>query len=179
MHTPGLSRVGRVASRSEISQFLKAIDYLNKELLFAASGVKNLTPYSPFKVKKTPNNLGYLGRGYDVLYGNPLDESGRVDPGKLTLVPIIVCSLFQYFLFFSFPGFRLPVVDLEYLQNKFSADGMYRIPDNADVIMEPSALFSSSFNDVRTIEDYKHQLKEDVKTTAGFGLSGWSRLLQT
>jgi hypothetical protein len=46
------------------------------------SFVMNATPYSPFDADKSPKNLGYLGRGYDVLFGNPLDESGRVDPGK-------------------------------------------------------------------------------------------------
>lgn len=40
------------------------------------------TPYSPFAADKSPKNLGYLGRGYDVLYGDPLDEAGRVDPGN-------------------------------------------------------------------------------------------------
>lgn len=60
--------------------------------LFSANSdifVVNATPYSPFESEKTPKNLGYLGRGYDVLYGNPLDESGRVDPGKFILVPIL------------------------------------------------------------------------------------------
>jgi hypothetical protein len=47
----------------------------------------NATPYSPFSADKSTKNLGYLGRGYDVLFGNPLDESGRVDPGKLLFVP--------------------------------------------------------------------------------------------
>jgi hypothetical protein len=73
---------------------------------------------------------------------------------------------------FWFLGFRLPVISLDYLQNVFSPDGEHRMPDNADVIMEPSALFSSSYNDVRTESDYKQTLTEDVKTTAGFGLDG-------
>ena len=46
------------------------------------------------------------------------------------------------------------------------------MPDNADVVMEPSALFSSTYNEIRTVSDYKQTLTEDVKTTSGFGLDG-------
>lgn len=54
----------------------------------------NATPYSPFSAEKSTKNLGYLGRGYDVLFGNPLDESGRVDPGNIYLLLLLI--------FFSF-----------------------------------------------------------------------------
>ena len=63
-------------------------------------------------------------------------------------------------------------MQLEYLQNVFTPDGKYRMPDNADVVMEPSALFTSSYSDVRTESDYKEELSHEVKTSAGFSIGG-------
>ena len=82
--------------------------------------------------------------------------------------PVFLRLLLSFFLL----GFRMPVVQLQYVKNVFSPDGEYRMPDNADVIMEPSALFSSSYSDVRTESDYKQQLSKEVKHTAGFGIDG-------
>ena len=65
----------------------------------------------PFMSTKAPSSLGYIGRGYDIFYGNPHSE-GEVDQ-----------------------GFRLPAIDMPYSYH-FTSDGKYRLPDNVDVISE-------------------------------------------
>ncbi|KAJ8302809.1 hypothetical protein KUTeg_019205 [Tegillarca granosa] len=106
---------------------------------------------TPFIATNSRYSLGYIGRGYDLYFGNPLSEDGVVDQ-----------------------GFRLPVIDLPF-SFRFTSDGEYRIPDNVDVISEPSASFSSSYYQVKSESDYQSMLKVDASVNAhasGFGLSG-------
>ena len=66
---------------------------------------------TPFISTVSRYSVGYVGRGYDIYYGNPHEE-GKIDQ-----------------------GFRLPVIDLPY-SFRFTSDGEYRAPDNVDIISE-------------------------------------------
>ncbi|CAC5408189.1 unnamed protein product [Mytilus coruscus] len=106
---------------------------------------------TPFIATSSQLNLGYIGRGYDIYMGNPMDDVGEVDQ-----------------------GFRFPVIDLPF-SFRFTSDGGYRIPDNVDVISETSASFGSSYHQVKTETDYQSMLQVDASVNAaagGYGVSG-------
>jgi len=91
-------------------------------------------------------NLDFIGIGYNIFEGNPLDPSGKVDG-----------------------GFRFPVVALTYNLGRYTADGQYPLPDYVDVLMEPSTSFTSSFSMFNSEAQYKSQLDESVSIAASIG----------
>lgn len=91
--------------------------------------------------QNTINN--YVGRGYDLFHGNPKSKT-RSDP-----------------------GFRQPIFQLSYSQNRMSADG-YRVPDNIDYAEFNSFIFNFYQNEYTGMQEYQKQLK----TSANFDYNG-------
>ncbi|XP_077870384.1 uncharacterized protein LOC100370048 [Saccoglossus kowalevskii] len=88
-------------------------------------------------------NIGYLGRGYDIFYGNPRHDDGSVDP-----------------------GFRQSVVGLTYNKVRYSSDRLYLVPDQADLIREMGSYFGSTTSIITSEKTYRKSLSVDVSVSA-------------
>ncbi|XP_004349122.1 hypothetical protein CAOG_02372 [Capsaspora owczarzaki ATCC 30864] len=98
---------------------------------------------APFAPESGLQNIAYLGRGYDVVRGNPQSTGTEVDP-----------------------GIRASIMVLEHAERRMTADGKFYVPDNVDVIMEPVNRFESSSKLVRSEQSYKTMLESDLKIRA-------------
>ncbi|XP_004363372.1 hypothetical protein CAOG_03644 [Capsaspora owczarzaki ATCC 30864] len=98
---------------------------------------------APFAPESGLQNIAYLGRGYDVVRGNPQSTGTEVDP-----------------------GIRASIMVLEHAERRMTADGKFYVPDNVDVIMEPVNRFESSSKLVRSEQSYKTTLESDLKIRA-------------
>ena len=76
----------------------------------------------------------YVGRGYDVLEGNPL--SSKVDP-----------------------GFEQGIFVFKYNQKKVTEDGRYAIADEVQSHLASSCLFSTKIQTYRGTQSYQSELK--------------------
>ena len=76
----------------------------------------------------------YVGRGYDVLEGNPL--SSKVDP-----------------------GFEQGIFVFKYNQKKVTEDGRYAIADEVQSHQAFSCLFSTKIQTYRGTQSYQSELK--------------------
>ncbi|XP_077978826.1 uncharacterized protein LOC144434246 [Glandiceps talaboti] len=100
-------------------------------------------------------NVGYLGRGYDIFYGNPRNDDGSIDP-----------------------GFRQAVIGLTYNKVKYSSDRMYLVPDQADLIREMGSYFGAHTSIITSERSYRNSLSLDVSVggsvTYGIGSGSFS-----
>ncbi|XP_070566443.1 uncharacterized protein [Ptychodera flava] len=96
-------------------------------------------------------NIGYLGRGYDIFYGNPRNDDGSVDP-----------------------GFRQAVIGLTYNKVRLSSDRLFLMPDQADVIREMGSHFSSRTTIITSERSYRNSLDFDVSVGASVGIDIFS-----
>ncbi|XP_077992423.1 uncharacterized protein LOC144446518 isoform X2 [Glandiceps talaboti] len=93
-------------------------------------------------------NVGYLGRGYDIFYGNPRNDDGSIDP-----------------------GFRQAVIGLTYNKVKYSPDRIYLVPDQADLVREMGSYFGATTSVITSERSYRNSLSVDasVGASASFG----------
>ena len=85
----------------------------------------------------------YIGRGYDVLEGNPL--SSKVDP-----------------------GFEQGIFVLKYTEGKTTEDGRYLVPDEAQSRQVSSCFLSSNTQTYRGTQSYQSELKTKVAISGGY-----------
>ena len=58
--------------------------------IFLTAQREFLKAHFPFDDPTTANNLGYIGRGYDIYHGNPLPDNAEIDQGFRLLLNIKV-----------------------------------------------------------------------------------------
>lgn len=99
--------------------------------------------------EKLPN-IGYIGRGYDLVYGNPLATTDNanfgVDPGLRT------GAIFELF----------------YNEHRTTPDGRHEIPDNVDVIMDLSCNCDVSSNETFGQTSYVEKLKNSISVKGSY-----------
>lgn len=89
-------------------------------------------------------NIGYLFRGYNIIAGNPMDPD-RFDP-----------------------GFKSPIFQVEYNQDRKSGDQRYRAPDHTSVDAK------SACSDTAKVDTFmtESQYQQDLQTKASVSASG-------
>ncbi|XP_070539755.1 uncharacterized protein [Ptychodera flava] len=90
-------------------------------------------------------NIGYLGRGYDIFYGNPRNDDGSLDP-----------------------GFRQSVIGLTFNRVKYSSDRKFLVPDQADVVREMGSYFGSSTSMITSEKSYRDSLSTEVSVGGSY-----------
>ena len=95
----------------------------------------------------TPPRLPiYIGRGYNILLGNPISDEG-VDP-----------------------GFNHEIFDFTYKNGEETEDGKYSLPDDISHRKTTACSFSTEISQFRGTESYQTDLK--TKASIGGGYSG-------
>lgn len=89
----------------------------------------------------------YLGRGYDILQGNPLSNS--IDP-----------------------GFKYEVIALDYTTKK-TEDNKFLVADNISFQKAQSCSLKSDVNEYRGTKSYQDELKLMVKASSGAEINGF------
>lgn len=102
---------------------------------------------TPFKVPE----ISYLGMGYDIFRGNPLEvEQGRADPGWQRLV-----------------------YNLTYLPGQVTPDGQILQPDNTEIKIEDVCETSFVSDSIFGGSSYQRVAGKGVSASAGFSLRGF------
>ncbi len=83
-------------------------------------------------------NIGYLGRGYDIFYGNPSNTVSGTDP-----------------------GFRMQVLNFVY-GTETTPDRRYRVPDGIEVLPAESCSISFTSSIIQTSSEYVKKLSYSV-----------------
>ncbi|KAK3288135.1 hypothetical protein CYMTET_4379 [Cymbomonas tetramitiformis] len=100
--------------------------------------------------KKVPN-IDYLGMGYDIFRGNPLEvEEGRADPGWQRLV-----------------------YNLTYLPGEVTPDGQILQPDNTEIRIEDVCKTNFDSTSILGGSSYQSVAGKSVSASAGFSISGF------
>lgn len=97
-------------------------------------------------VAETPKLPLYIGRGYNLLHGNPLSDAG-VDP-----------------------GFNHEIIQFTYKTGETTEDNRYLLPDNISHRKTTSCSFSTAISQFTGTESYQSDLK--TKATIGGGYNG-------
>jgi len=100
--------------------------------------------------EKLPN-IGYLGRGYNIVFGNPQPTQTLGDPGY-------VDSLF----------------DLRYTLNRTTADGRFIIPDTTDVVQVRACSYQTQTDNVYGETSYMESLKTSVSVKGSFLIASFT-----
>ena len=95
---------------------------------------------------ETPKLPVYIGRGYNLLQGNPLSDTG-VDP-----------------------GFNHEIIQFTYNTGETTEDNRYLLPDNISHRKTTSCSFSTAISQFTGTESYQSDLK--TKATIGGGYNG-------
>ncbi len=90
-----------------------------------------------------PRIPSYLGRGYDVVFGNPSTDS--VDP-----------------------GFRYDVIVFDYKTGATTEDRSFSIPDGVSPQKTQSCTYISQVSEFRGTQSYQNDLKVNVKIGGGY-----------
>ena len=85
----------------------------------------------------------HVGKGYDILHGNPLAET--IDP-----------------------GFQNQIFSYSYKQKRTTEDGKYLIPDGMRATVEASCTFGSDSKEVTGVKSYQDSLKASVSVEGGY-----------
>ena len=90
-----------------------------------------------------PKIPSYLGKGYDIVFGNP--STNTVDP-----------------------GFRYEVVVFDYNKGITTEDRSFLIPDDISYSKVQSCSYSSTVSQFRGTKSYQNELKVNVKVGGGY-----------
>lgn len=93
-----------------------------------------------------PPGIEYLGSGYDIIYGNPLDEQGEA---------------------FLDPGFRLPAIELLFDVRRTA--GSFQEPLGTSIKRGPACKYATLAQEVATVSAYQQLLALDVITLNEWG----------
>ncbi len=104
-----------------------------------------LASVRPQSVSDPPKLPLYVGRGYNLLVGNPL--SNQIDP-----------------------GFEHAIFDFTYNKKTLTEDGKYMIPDGVAHRKSSSCTFTTDVQTFRGTQTYSQELK--TKTTVSGGYNG-------
>lgn len=91
----------------------------------------------------TPKIPSYLGKGYDIVYGNP--STNTIDP-----------------------GFRYEVIAFDYKDGITTEDKKFLLPDGISFQKSQSCSYSSSVSEFRGTQSYQNDLKINVKVGGGY-----------
>ncbi len=95
-------------------------------------------------------NIGYIGTGYNLLYGNPAPQAGTTDQGWVATV-----------------------IELTYSQNKTSRDRRWQLPDQVEAEAAVSCAFSSETSTMKRILDYQSALALSISAHVGISVNLW------
>lgn len=94
-----------------------------------------------------PPGIEFLGAGYDIVFGNPLDEQGES---------------------FLDPGFRLPAIELLFDVRRTA--GGFQEPLGTSLKRGPACKYATLAQEVATVSAYQQLLALDVTTLNEFGM---------
>jgi hypothetical protein len=83
-------------------------------------------------------NIGYIGQGYDLLYGNPQTPQASADP-----------------------GFRNAVYNLTY-SGQQTADGRFQVPDGTQVLPITSCIYVFSVDQISGVQAYSQSISKSI-----------------
>lgn len=109
---------------------------------------------TPVAGLKAPPNINFLGAGYDIVFGCPLNsDAAGLDP-----------------------GFRAPVVDLSFESKRLSKDLSFMIPDSVEIRSSTMNSFSAEYTSTKSSLEHRATLDKEVEievsesaTYAGLG----------
>lgn len=96
----------------------------------------------------TPKIPSYLGKGYDIVFGNP--SMNIVDP-----------------------GFKFEVISFDYKNGVTTEDKKFLLPDGISFQKTQSCSYSSTVNEFRGTKSYQDDLKASVKIGGGYDGEGF------
>lgn len=114
---------------------------MRQDLPFLSIILFTFTVYSlPTVLPKLPL---YVGKGYNILIGNPSSEG--IDP-----------------------GFQHEVLEFTYNKNVTTEDGKYLLPDGVSHRKTTACSFSTEINQYRGTQSYQNELKTKAQIGAGY-----------
>ena len=98
-------------------------------------------------------NLGYLGKGYNLLYANPHPKKSGIDPG-----------------FTEYGGADIFNLTYEKDNKKETPDGRYEVPNALDVSSEFGCSLSFSSKFASTVTDYQNMERDSTSVSASLNV---------
>lgn len=100
-------------------------------------------------------NVGYVGLGYNLVYGNPWPAQGGIDPG-----------------FKNFGGGA--IFQITYEHSRETTDGRQEVPDYLDVLAENGCTLQMSMQSASTSNDYMSMVRESSSYSGSIGIKAFS-----